>query len=624
MPLSAHDARIPSARRPAASPWKAARPAPPMMAVQHRAGNRAATALVTGGGLGMRPGPGTPSHAVVQRFDTDEHEWLGRVASSGRTVAVTDDYRLTYGEMVAMAGDYFASLQQMRTLAAKPGPGAGTRDELEYVRRVKVHGEKLATYDDETIANTFGFSSPNPSHAAKVAADARYYALAGRNQAHFLNPKGEGGALADPDAMLSIAALLTVAGIPASAVLSGAAENYRLHHVSALRDAVVAGQTGAEIDGAMALEAFGGHFLTDAFAAGHVRTERTLISEHWGPRVPMFPAKLEGFIAERLALDLQAEEYTWRPTEGVRIMVDEDKLYGEALVKVHEALSSKGAFGFADMVAGALHDYENEHGVPVVVESDVASEVVVLHGDEHLGEGAEEGLAVRAVRLGIRDVETAYQAGLTGKSVSTALAALCHDGRFAPEAAMPAPLPDEFGAPEQARVPWQFDTVDELLDDGRFAAALRVFFRAKTAEMEDATASLEPAHAASFRRSVIVPLQTDPVATIRAVLAWTPSTGGGWHGHNTDDNALALVEAGRAADGLGTLGLDDRRRLISDLLDGATVGSDEDAIMDLLDSASDADRRSLIEEFGWNRLHDEIDDQLGDEFAETYPAAQFP
>jgi|GEM_PF-6460872 len=40
----------------------------------------------------------------------------------------------TYGEMVAMAGDYFGSIAQMRTLAANPGTGAGTREELEYVQ----------------------------------------------------------------------------------------------------------------------------------------------------------------------------------------------------------------------------------------------------------------------------------------------------------------------------------------------------------------------------------------------------------------------------------------------------------------------------------------------------------
>jgi hypothetical protein len=595
---------------------------PSVVALQRAAGNRATTLLLT---RDSRHPEISVSRglATVQRFDTDEHEWLGSIASSGATVAVTSDYRLTYGEMVAMAGDYFSSLQQMRSLAARPGPGAGTRDELEYVRRVKVHGERLVVYDDEWLPNPMGFPSPNPSYQAKLAADARYYALAGRNQSHFLNPKGEGGVLADPEAMLAISGLLEVAGIPASSVLSGAAQNYRVNHVKALRDAVVAGQTRAAIDDAMASEAFGGHFLTDAFAAGHVRTQRTSITEHWSSRAPLFGVKLEGFIAESLAEELQAAEYTWRISEGVSVAVDEDVLYGVALGKVRAALSTKGSFGFADVVAGALHDYENEHGVPVVVETDIASEVVVLHGDEHLGEGAERALAIRAVELGIGEIQSAYDLGAKGKSVGAVLKALCTDGKFAPERAMPTPLPDEYGTADQARIPWEFETVDELLANSRFERALRVFFAAKSAELESATADLDPAQAAAFRRVVIVPLQTDPVSVIRWVLAWTPSTGGGFLAHNTDDHALDLVERAKAASGLGAFTLRERQTLIRDLLDGATVGSDEDAIMDLLNSASDSDRHTLINEFGWDRLHDEIDDLLGEVFAGTYPAGRY-
>ncbi len=43
-----------------------------------------------------------------------------------------------------MAGDYFGSVAQMRSLAAKPGNGrtAGTRDEIEFVLHVEVRKDR--------------------------------------------------------------------------------------------------------------------------------------------------------------------------------------------------------------------------------------------------------------------------------------------------------------------------------------------------------------------------------------------------------------------------------------------------------------------------------------------------
>ena len=117
----------------------------------------------------------------VQRFVESEHMEIGADATKGKhgetkTVELAPDYRVIYGEMVAMGGDYFGGIAQKRLLAAKRGPGAETREEIEYVRvREDFTGRKSArtTYSEE----------------AKKSADKRYYTLAASNPSHFVNPE---------------------------------------------------------------------------------------------------------------------------------------------------------------------------------------------------------------------------------------------------------------------------------------------------------------------------------------------------------------------------------------------------------------------------------------------------
>ena len=86
---------------------------------------------------------------VSQHFEEAEHRKIGDAATAGpqgqtRTVELAPDYRVTFGEMVAMAGDHFESIDEMRAFAAKTGTGAGTREEVEYVRVVKILGISAA------------------------------------------------------------------------------------------------------------------------------------------------------------------------------------------------------------------------------------------------------------------------------------------------------------------------------------------------------------------------------------------------------------------------------------------------------------------------------------------------
>jgi hypothetical protein len=63
----------------------------------------------------------------------------------------------------------------MTDLAKVPGTGAGTREEVEYVLTVEIHGEKDR---EETFCE-----------GARKAAKGRYYRMAASNPSHFLNPR---------------------------------------------------------------------------------------------------------------------------------------------------------------------------------------------------------------------------------------------------------------------------------------------------------------------------------------------------------------------------------------------------------------------------------------------------
>ena len=110
---------------------------------------------------------------------------------------------------------------------------------------------------------------------------------------------------------------------------------------------------------------------------------------------------------------------------------------------------------------------------------------------------------------------------------------------------------------------------------------------------------------------------------LRTVLAWTPDTGGGASGTTLTTTRSTTSRRRGSSGGLGSLTLDQRRRLIRDLLEGATVGDDEDAVMSVLTSASDSEARALISHFGWERLHDDIDDFFGEAFAERFPKSRY-
>lgn len=595
-------------------------PPSPLLGLQRAIGNRTVGAL-----LHQRPGvapersprpvnqppallPRRRTRRLIQRFEEDEHLRVGDQGASEATaqrVKLADDYSITYGEMVAMGGDHFQSIAQMRDFARNTGTGAGTREEIEYVRVVKIRGQK-------------GRAGEFSADAVK-AADQRYYTLALNNPTHFPTPGvgDEKKSIPERSSDFHKEYVEWQGLLPRFVDITvphNAGTAYRLNHFQAMHEAYFAGLLGEDVSAALAVEAFGAHFLTDSFSSGHLRTARASAKEYWNQRVPMFNTNIKGYIAEVLAERLEKTIY-WG------ILSEEAVYHGAlgqegALETVSKTLDAKGFFTFGDVVSGAVHDYDNQRGVLVTIEG----EEMRLFGDNMLRPGGrQESIIMDAVNLSHHDVIMAWLLGQKHDTPLAVLAAVLKDGLFAAERLLPQVKEDAaVGAADQS-TKWEFPTVDALLGDSQFATALKVFCDRKAGEFETTAKELkDAAKEKAFMEGIVTPLRADPVAVMKQVIAWTPDTGGGWFGHNQDDNALEYVQTAKATGALATLSLSQKLKLINNLLDGATIGDEEDAIMDLL-KADVGHARSIIASVGWERLHDDIDDWAGNDFADTFP-----
>lgn len=549
---------------------------------------------------------------VLQRFEEHEHQKIGDEATEGplgqvRTVQLAPDYSVTYGEMVAMAGDHFETIDQMRQMAAKPGRGAGTREELEYVRTVKINGNKAAA----------GGFSPE----ATKASEERYLQLASQNVSHFLAP-GAG----DQDRPLADRAgeVITTARLsklfPFTRVeLVRAPQNavaaYHMNHARALVEAASAGKAGTPIDVALATEAFGNHYLTDSFSGGHVRTERRSAFDHWNERVPMFPYNLQGYLAERIAEHL-SDSIGWFTEEG---FYSGDSAPGEGtFAAIGDKLAAQGTpLTFGVVVAKAIHDYDNKMGVLAVV----GGEQVKLYGDDRLGHGDEERLAVEAVRVSATEVEEAYrlgQAGVAPEGVPGSIQVPYVDGLFAAERLLQRAVPDNEQtvlADQTPSVPWNFENYADLLGNGLFREALKGFCAGQASRLNGLVKGERQEVQDAVTRITVRLGGDEAPEVVKEIIEWVPETGGGKFDAD-DTNAMIYVERAAATQGgLASLALPQRIKLIRFLFSGIKVWADEEDAAFRVLTAKPSDTQSVIEAVGWS----ELEDELGDRFSDAFP-----
>lgn len=347
-----------------------------------------------------------------------EHRAVGHAAAAGALVEVGghcagESLVLGYGDVVALSGDFFASqtrgahrgedshgqpdglaaddLFELAAIPGRRGTQFGTRDEIICALKVMaVDGDFVdARFEPGGEFSDFRFSPTAAATGVERRVRDRFLTLAAANGDHFVTP-GLPNPAHDHHCL----------SCPPPSHFDSAVVAYRHLHQIALEKACRLGQCRGDLSRAMAREAAAQHYLTDAFAAGHLRTPVTAIRHFWHHRYPRFWQGLQRKVAADTAAALR------ELTRAARLLPD-DVLYNHALAAVEARTTMFPPINLGDLLARVFHDWDDSQGL--IVEGGG-----VLFGDGHLDEGVGKQLAVAAARAGIDDIEVAYQLGASG------------------------------------------------------------------------------------------------------------------------------------------------------------------------------------------------------------------
>ena len=338
-----------------------------------------------------------------------EHRAVGDAATGGVMVnaggeSPEEALWLSFGDVVALSGDYFrprdspgagpedqdgpseaavgGMLFHLARIPGQAGTLAGTRDEIAGALKVMAVDETFVDPRFEPGGQFAGFHfSPqaNRSDVERAIRD-RYLSLAAVNDDHFVSPGRSDAA--------------TGSGF------DSAPSAYRNLHRVALEDAWALGRHGGDLSRAMAREAAAQHYLTDAFAAGHLRTPVAAIRRFWKARYPGFWDRLQRRVAADTAKMLR--ELSWAIRAAPARLV-----FDRTLAELTARTSRYPELSVGDLVARCFHDWDNIHGLEV----DGGG---VVFGDGHIDEGVTTELALAAVKAGNDDVEAAFELGASG------------------------------------------------------------------------------------------------------------------------------------------------------------------------------------------------------------------
>lgn len=366
----------------------------------------------------------------IQKWNEGEHLLLGEAAGVKQVIVHPGDpkkgiprFTMPFAEIVPF-GDYYASFDDMR----KDAETAKGRRKINYLR-----------WEFRKDAGKKAGPSPKISDAEKKETQDLYLKLASQNVSHFVTG-------------------------------DHARDEYRKYHEQALRGAFLAGMSydNDMMSQALAKEAFGMHFFTDAFSAGHVRVPRQAIKTWYDTK---FPKAFDKFLAALIHFmsDQLSDEY-------IRVTYNRAKGDVEPMVK-KMAGPYKGAFSLGDIIGRAVHDAEGK-GLDVVSSlSPALSSSAKGHEWEAVGDAkllSKEGAGAKkitevAVKESKKEVDDAFKLGQNqGQSsvqaqqqvnttVSKAFPAPYLAEGFMPK---PAPLQPSFAA----KYPWQW---------GKFTVALK-------------------------------------------------------------------------------------------------------------------------------------------------------
>ncbi len=324
-----------------------------------------------------------PRH--IARFGAEEHRDAAAEAAQGHKLATvyleTDPlHPLGIEDMAMLGGDVFGSAQEVVVLSLD----LKGRRKLAWARWWARHKKER---------NAAGWSEPFVEEPVKQEIRDQFDRLAGDNVGHFSTGKRYGlGQLA-------------------------AAGTYEQAHGAALQYAFLAASNGSEMDRrqAMMFEGFAQHFLSDMFAAGHVRTPRMDIESHYGQVLPNSGPRLVRTMAKRVASYLREHNPVasriaeHAPFVGVDL---EDEAYG-TIMKLGGAKLE--VYSMADIVSEAFHMIDGK-GIDVVSERNLDGDYKDFQwkatGDNRTGPGSTGyKMTVAALRASLDDLERASKAG---------------------------------------------------------------------------------------------------------------------------------------------------------------------------------------------------------------------
>lgn len=392
--------------------------------------------LAAGGAVADKQSLGqalAPSH-VLQRFGSLEHQGVAN-EGSGQLKYQQAGLALNQGDLTMLRGDYFEE-KDLLEFWRQPGSfmlQLGTQWEIIYAIYDATSGK------DPRFTKGGLWYGMVFSDAVKTSVARRYYALADKNYAHFVNPGfGIGGN-----------------GMP----IGGAGATYREAHERAITAAFNAGAAGKSMDGAQIIEAMGQHFLTDAFAAGHVTTQRGKIEKDWDARYPNFPYQ----ITNRIVLDMA--DFLIRTGEDFGQYLPQKKVEAKVRKVLSKTFALKGQITLGKMIGLVAHDYDNDNGLWFV---NRVGQRWFGYGDGNLdrqpmgprekGEKTHREIILMAVKAGIDDIRHAYAIGQSGKK----LAFPDLSDAVRQQSAQPA-FPGSFYAPEM-----YMPQLDPSVDQERF------------------------------------------------------------------------------------------------------------------------------------------------------------
>jgi hypothetical protein len=340
-----------------------------------------------------------------------EHRSIGDAATGAALVNVgggspAEQLWLTFGDVVALSGDFFRpadapldrragkqpttsdreASDRLFALARVPGRAGrrlDTRDEIICALKVTTVDESLVDprFEPGGQFAEYRFSAGADRTAVERRVRDRYLTLAATNDDHFVTPGSS--------------------DVATGSGYRSAPSAYRHLHQRALREAWTSGRQEGDLTRAMAREAAAQHYLTDAFAAGHLRTPVADIRRYWSARYPRFWERLQSKVAADTATTLR------ELTVALRVLPARS-LYRRTLSELTSRTRRYPKLSLGDLVARCFHDWDNTHGLSV-------QGGAMIFGDGAIELGLSKELALAAVRAGNDDVEVAFELGRAGR-----------------------------------------------------------------------------------------------------------------------------------------------------------------------------------------------------------------